>query len=304
MTTPSRSRLALLSAAIAVLSGACSLEHQTNVLSPSAPSTPAAPASPQAPAGNANYVGSWSSDGIAIPSASACTGFQWNITDQSAASMTGDFSVTCGIVKISGDASGQLTGNQVALAVNGTAVYPGLPACPFSLTGTGTLVDSNTLSIPYTGTTCMGPVHGTETLKKKTTAPPPPPAPVPPPPPPPTAPDPLLGCGGLEADKQALVTCIHDRLDAPHTPQGAFDITRRVAWALRGEGGGLLIKNAGDNIVSWQGYSFSAGRICYPDGHIFKVLSDVPTTNGPIWLDNGMVDPGLYVPAIDPNLPL
>jgi hypothetical protein len=77
-----------------------------------------------------------------------------------------------------------------------------------------------------------------------------------------------------------------------------------VAWALRGEGGGLLIKNAGDNIVPWQGYSFSAGRICYPDGHIFKVLSDVPTTNGPIWLDNGMVDPGLYVPAIDPNLPL
>jgi hypothetical protein len=90
-------------------------------------------------------------------------------------------------------------------------------------------------------------------------------------------------------------------LNAPHTPEGAFDVTKRVAWALRGEGGGLLIKNAGDNIVPWQGYSFSAGRVCYPDGHIFKVLSDVPTTNGPIWLDNGFVDRSLYVAAIDPN---
>ena len=98
-----------------------------------------------------------------------------------------------------------------------------------------------------------------------------------------------------------MVVCIHDRLNPPHTAEGAFDVTRRVAWAFRGEGMGLLIKNAGENIVSWQGYSFAAARVCYPDGHIFKVLSDVPTTNGPIWLDNDFVSPSLYVPAIDPN---
>jgi len=78
-------------------------------------------------------------------------------------------------------------------------------------------------------------------------------------------------------------------------------VTKRVAWLLRGQGAGLLIKNGGENIVSWQGMSFAAARICYPDGHIYKVLSDVPTTNGPSWQDNGFVDRSLYVPAINPG---
>ena len=82
---------------------------------------------------------------------------------------------------------------------------------------------------------------------------------------------------------------------------GAFEVIKRVAWLLRGQGAGLLIKNGGENIVSWKGYSFSAARICYPDGHIYKLLSDVPTTNGPSWQDNGFVDPSLYLPAIDPR---
>jgi hypothetical protein len=86
-----------------------------------------------------------------------------------------------------------------------------------------------------------------------------------------------------------------------HTEAGAFEVTKRIAWLLRGEGGGLLIKNGGENIVSWKGYSFAAARICYPDGHIYKVLSDVPTTNGPSWQDNDFVDRSLYVPAIDPR---
>jgi hypothetical protein len=78
-------------------------------------------------------------------------------------------------------------------------------------------------------------------------------------------------------------------------------VTKRVAWALRGEGAGLLIKNGGENVISWLGYSFAASLICYPDGHIFKVLTDVPGTNGPSWQDNDFVDRSLYVPAIDPN---
>ena len=56
-----------------------------------------------------------------------------------------------------------------------------------------------------------------------------------------------------------------------------------------------------ENIVAWKGMSFSAARVCLPDGHIYKILSDVPTTNAPSFQDNGYVDPGLYVPAIDPN---
>ncbi|HJZ78640.1 MAG TPA: hypothetical protein VKE51_43230 [Vicinamibacterales bacterium] len=98
-----------------------------------------------------------------------------------------------------------------------------------------------------------------------------------------------------------LVACVHAAVNPSHTVEGAFEVTKRVAWLLRGSGAGLLIKNGGENIVSWRGYSFAAGRICYPDGHIWKVLSDVPGTNGPSWQDNDFVDRSLYVPAIDPR---
>ena len=90
-------------------------------------------------------------------------------------------------------------------------------------------------------------------------------------------------------------------MNPARTEEGAFEVTKRVAWLLRGEGAGLLIKNGGENIVGWMGYSFSAGRICYPDGHIYKVLSDIPSTNGPSWQDNDFVDRSLYVPAINPG---
>ena len=121
-------------------------------------------------------------------------------------------------------------------------------------------------------------------------------------PPPPGNPPPTGSCDSLVNDKQKLVECIHAAVNpASGSAEAAFEVTKRVAWALRGEGAGELIKNGGENIVSWQGYSFAAGRICYPDGHIYKVVSDVGGANGPSWQDNGFVDPKLYVPAIDPS---
>jgi hypothetical protein len=111
-------------------------------------------------------------------------------------------------------------------------------------------------------------------------------------------------CDSLVNNKPALVECIHSSLGyKPTNEVQAFEVTKRVAWALRGEGAGLLIKNGGENIVSWQGYSFSASRICYPDGHIFKVISDAGPggANSPSWQDNDFVDRNLYVPAIDPS---
>jgi hypothetical protein len=113
-------------------------------------------------------------------------------------------------------------------------------------------------------------------------------------------------CDALINDKPKLVECIHDAVNpSPKNEFEAFEITKRVAWALRNEGAGLLIKNSGENIVSWQGYSFSASRICYPDGHIFKVISDAGPggANGAVWADNAYVDPSLYVRAIDPSKP-
>jgi hypothetical protein len=128
------------------------------------------------------------------------------------------------------------------------------------------------------------------------------PAPVAPPSPPPGTPPSTGSCDSLVNDKQKLVECIHDAVNpAAGSVDQAFEVTKRVAWALRGEAAGLLRKDGGENIVSWQGYSFSAGRICYPDGHIYKVVGDVGGANTASWSDNGFVDPSLYVPAIDPS---
>jgi hypothetical protein len=131
-----------------------------------------------------------------------------------------------------------------------------------------------------------------------------------PPPPPPPVPGPFPGPGPGPTGNwesctpiagEALVACVHSAINPARTEEGAFEVAKRVAWLLRGQGAGLLIKNGGENIVPWKGYSFSAARICYPDGHIYKLLSDVPTTNGPSWQDNGFVERSLYVPAIDPR---
>jgi len=107
-------------------------------------------------------------------------------------------------------------------------------------------------------------------------------------------------CGSTPG--QALVECVHAAVRPGSSGAMAFEVTKRVAWLLRGQGAGLLIKNGGENIISWAGYSFSISRICFPDGHIYKVISDAGDggTNGPTWADNDFVDRSLYVPAIQP----
>jgi hypothetical protein len=384
----------------AILSAACGFERQSTVLAPTPANTDSGGGGTP-PTSGPNLLGTWASQNLTVPSASSCGNFQWTVTSQTATTLAGNFFIECaGNITINGSAQGQLNGNSVPMTATGTANIPGVPGCGFSLSGTGTIVDNREITIPYSGTTCFGPVSGTETLRKRTVETPVIERPQPLSPtnnqristlrptftfanaarsgpvgpitydvqvsdvysfdtvyaaltvdeqggttsvqfghdgpydkyffwrvrgrdaattgawsgpaafdmpaspvvtPPPSSSDPLLGCGGLTGDKQKLVECIHDRLNAPRTVEGAFEVTKRVAWALRGEGAGLLIKPGGENIVTWLGMSFAAARICYPDGKIWKVLSDVPTTNGPSWQDNGFVDRSLYVPAIDPN---
>jgi hypothetical protein len=110
-------------------------------------------------------------------------------------------------------------------------------------------------------------------------------------------------CSALTGDKQRLVECVHAAIQPGRSEHLAFEVTKRVAWLLRGEGAGLLIKTGGENIIAWMGYSFSLSRVCYPDGHIFKVLTDAGEggTNGPTWSDNDFVERRFYVPAIDPG---
>ena len=137
---------------------------------------------------------------FAVPSASSCTNFQWEITSQSETAVAGTLSATCdGGIAISASATGMLlTPTTVAVTTTGVALVSGVPACTFSLSGTGTITDNNnTLTIPYTGTTCVGPVHGTQTLRRHVD--PPPPAPAPPAPDPTAVPPAPIFSGPTDA---------------------------------------------------------------------------------------------------------
>jgi hypothetical protein len=147
----------ILSVALAIgiaATGACvGFEHQTNVTSPSGTAVNA-------------LMGSWVSASSVIPSPSTCTDFKWNATEQTATTATGSFSAICaGSLKVAGTASGTLTATTIAWSATGTATAPDLPSCAITLTGTAELgVDS--IRVPYSGNTCLGPVSGVEILKK------------------------------------------------------------------------------------------------------------------------------------------
>lgn len=300
--------LATLAAASTFSTACARFESSSELLSPTAPGpvpsvpSPSPAPAPAPPGGSGSNAGTWSSISNVVPSAGSCSNFQWQVTNATSNSMAGNFSATCGgNITVVGTASGRLEGTSLPLAVAGTATYAGVLSCEFSFSGTGVIVNNDTLTIPYTGLLCGTPMSGTETLRRPAPA-----ASDPPPPPPPPAPaDPLFGCGGI-SEKLKLVECIWDHVH-PTDHITAFDVTKRVAWALRGEGAGLLIKNAGENIAAWQGNLFAASRILYPDGHLYKVIYDAGPggANGPSWQDEG-VDSSLrnrYLPALDPSLP-
>ncbi len=86
------------------------------------------------------------------------------------------------------------------------------------------------------------------------------------------------------------------------TAANVFEVTKRVAWELRAEVG-LLHKANGENIVSWRGDSFSAGRVCTPQGIPIKIQPNVP--NGPGWQwavgDAPVPSDQHYVAAMEPD---
>ena len=190
-------------------------------------------------------------------------------------------------MNVTANITGQMSAADVInLSASGQAAGLGI-TCAFSVTGVGHIQGTDSITLDYQGATCLGAVSGSETLHRRATpaspSAPSPSSPDPTPvPDPPSAPDDgAFGCSGI-GDHGKLVECIHGHVN-PHNEYEAFEVTKRVAWALRGEGAGLLIKTSGENIVPWKGYVFAAGRICYPDGHIIKVISDVGPggANGP-----------------------
>ncbi len=111
-------------------------------------------------------------------------------------------------------------------------------------------------------------------------------------------------CGSLR--QTALVQCVNNFIHGRNEATD-FEVVKRVAWILRNEGGGLLVKTAGENIITWRGYSFSTSRLCAPLDHVWKVFRDAGPggANTPAWDDEGPVAAAgdTCIPAINPNLP-
>ena len=175
-----------------VLFAGCAFEHTANMVSPTTGAVSAVTGAGAASgtAATPSLLGEWDSTSApTLPSPTTCGSFKYEIASQTATTIAGSFTAICGGgLAVAGTATGQLNGTSVPLTAIGTATMPGIPSCTFSLTATGSLEDSGkTLRIPYVGTTCLGPVSGTEVLRKPTPAAvPPPPAPAPAPAPAPT----------------------------------------------------------------------------------------------------------------------
>ena len=96
----------------------------------------------------------------------SCTNFVWAVTEYTGSTAKGTFSARCfGNVDIAGSAQGTLSGINVTWSATATATIAGLPSCAISLSGVATL-ESDRIRIPYTGTTCLGPVSGTEIVRR------------------------------------------------------------------------------------------------------------------------------------------
>jgi hypothetical protein len=111
-------------------------------------------------------AGQWSSVSSTTSLVDTCTNFDWTIVEVTGTSGSGTFTATCMTnMQIAGTARGTLTGTEVTWTAEATGTAPGGVACPIALSGTATY-DGTQFRIPYTGTTCLGPVSGTEILRK------------------------------------------------------------------------------------------------------------------------------------------
>jgi hypothetical protein len=143
--------------AVALASAGACVGYESKTTTPSGPTGSGVDA----------LVGTWKSASTNIvPAASSCTDFSWTPTQQSATSAQGSFSATCaGGLKVSGTASGTLSGTTITWTAQGVATTPEIPSCAIALNGTAELGVSS-IRIPYSGATCLGPVSGVEILNK------------------------------------------------------------------------------------------------------------------------------------------
>lgn len=107
----------------------------------------------------------------------------------------------------------------------------------------------------------------------------------------------------MVVDHNSLAHQVYGAVLPARTVDGVLGYLTALLEALpRFEQAGYLLKPAGENIAPLpDGTLVSVGRVCYPDGQLYKVLTDVPN-GGPEWADDGTVDPSRYR-AFAPSAP-
>jgi hypothetical protein len=115
-------------------------------------------------------LGTWNlstaaSSATGLPSAQSCTELEFVFDAQDGEVYTGTFRATCadGVV-LTGTASGTYIDGLLTVQADGLATSTGLQ-CPFDLSGTARIVGDH-IEIDYAGTSCLGPVSGSETLTR------------------------------------------------------------------------------------------------------------------------------------------
>ncbi len=114
-----------------------------------------------------SFQGEWrSANAVSFPTKESCTDLKWTVTEQNATHISGAFEATCADgVTLTGTASG-VVDVTMHIEATGTASGFGPTPCPFELTGTGTLQLDGSISVEYTGQTCIGPISGTEVIQR------------------------------------------------------------------------------------------------------------------------------------------
>ena len=98
----------------------------------------------------------------------SCTNFTWTVTQFTGNMGAGTFTATCfGNVQVAGTASGTMASpTTVSWVLTANASGPGTPAsCPINLSGTA-VIEGDLIRIPYSGSWCLGPLSGTETVRR------------------------------------------------------------------------------------------------------------------------------------------
>jgi hypothetical protein len=243
-------------------------------------------------------MGTWTSTASIGAGVNACTNFQWKLTGQQGNAVSGVFSAVCGSLAGSGTVTAQLNGSDIPFQISGSASVPGLSACSFSFSGTAHIEGGDALRVPYSGSTCLGPVQGEEVLRRPSqpappaTTPAPPPAPAPDPEPPaqsPPAPGNIYHVGpGAPSFERAYQVVMATRgefpgLIAPRATNGeslaaASELLQRIIWHLHLAGFQAGRQRNPSGAIS------SDKLTVYVDGawHAFDLFRNVGTAGEPI----------------------